>query len=79
MAQKFVLVRTTPAGEEKTHSPVARRRDAAVAAGMALHYNTGLPKADAQRFSVTLEKAPLGETLTHEPTGYAFRIERAAH
>lgn len=70
----YTLIRTTPEGVEKDSGPQARVRDAAVAAAYVLHGNARTPKAEAQRFSVLLRTAPLGETVKHEPSGYAFRI-----
>jgi hypothetical protein len=72
----FALTRTTPAGVTKTHSPVAKLRDASVAASRVLADNAGTSKADAQQFAARLSKEPLGTELTHEPTGYRFRIDR---
>lgn len=72
----YTLVRTTPSGVTKKHSPTAKLRDVATAAAYVLHDNTRTTKADAQRFAALLTRAPIGETLHHE-TGYSFRVERA--
>lgn len=71
----FQLVRTTPAGVERKQGPVRKARDAAALAARVLCDNAGVPKADAQRFSGDLHRAALGETVTHQATGYRFRIE----
>lgn len=70
----YQLIRTLPNGVERSQSPVKRVRDAAVLASYVLYDNREASKADAQRFAAQLGRAPLGENLTHEPSGYAFRI-----
>lgn len=71
----FALVRTTPEGVEKISSPAAKARDAARQAGQILYDNARVPKAEAQRFSASLARLPLGDTGVHSGSGYRFRIE----
>lgn len=70
----YTLIRTTPEGVERIHSPQPKLRDATISAAYVLYDNARVSKADAQRFSVVLSKAPLGEVVTHEESGYSFRI-----
>lgn len=72
----YALIRTTPEGVERISSPVASVRDAAVRAAHILHDNARVSKAEAQRFSATLARIPLGDTGVHLASGYRFRIER---
>ncbi|MEV7250271.1 hypothetical protein [Streptomyces cyaneofuscatus] len=74
--KQYVLVRVTPEGVVKQHSPQPRIVDVANSAAHVLSDNTATSKADAQRFAVRLSRHPLEEDLTHVPTGYRFRIER---
>lgn len=73
----FKLIRTTPEGVEKTQGPFVAPRNASMAAAYVLHDNARVPKAQAQVFSVTLRRAPLGETVRHPESGYSFRIVKA--
>lgn len=73
--KQYVLVRTLPDGTEKRHSPQDTVRAAAQSSGHVLCDNTGLTKAEAQRFSLRLNRTPCGETLAHPGSGYSFRIE----
>lgn len=72
----YTLTRTTPEGVEKTSSPRATAREAAVSAGLILFDNARVPKAEAQRFSASLARLPLGDTGVHAASGYRFRIDR---
>ncbi|MFF4478736.1 hypothetical protein ACFY1A_17210 [Streptomyces sp. NPDC001520] len=74
--KQYVLIRVTPTGEVKAHSPQRLLVSAANSAAHVLADNTSTSKADAQRFAARLSRHPLEEDLTHEPTGYRFRIER---
>jgi hypothetical protein len=76
MPARYQLVRTTPGGIERTQGPVSTVRAATVLAAHVLADNALVAKSEAQRFSVKLGNLPLGETATHESTGYKFRIER---
>lgn len=73
----FMLTRITPSGQIRSQGPVARRSTAEVLAARVLTDNTATTKQAAQSFSVELSKAPDGEVVLHEPTGYQFRIDRA--
>lgn len=70
----YTLVRTLPNGAVKTQGPYKNKRAAAVGAAMCLHDNRLATRAEAQRFSPLLTAAPLGESVKHEASGYAFRI-----
>jgi len=72
----YKLIRTLPSGEEKTQGPIRTVRAATIYAAHVLHDNLRVPKAEAQRFSVTLGNLPLGETASHD-SGYKFRIEES--
>jgi hypothetical protein len=73
----YKLVRVVPPnGTEREQGPFT---SAAMACGAALYVltdNTPTSRADAFRFAGKLHAAELGSELTHEPTGYRFRIER---
>ena len=74
----FALIHIHPDGTERRVSiPMATKREAAVFAGRSLYDNGRAAKREAQEFSARLAALPLGEALTHEPSGYAARIERA--
>lgn len=70
----YALIRTLPNGEERAQRPIESVREAAVTASYVLYDNRVAAKAEAQRFAAQLSKAPIGETLTHVPSGLAFRI-----
>ncbi|RPK32380.1 hypothetical protein EES39_38500 [Streptomyces sp. ADI92-24] len=75
---KFTLVHIFPNGTERPVSvPSPAIRKAANLAAMSLHDNRRASKADAQEFAAQLTALPVGQTLTHEASGYAARIERA--
>jgi hypothetical protein len=71
----YMLIRAVPGtGQEKTQGPVKDVRAATILAAYVLHDNAGVSKADAQRFSVVLGRAPVGTTVPHEASGYKFCI-----
>jgi hypothetical protein len=72
----YRLVRTTPKGEVKAHERVFPAVAAACAAAWyVLTDNTTVTRAEANAFAARLHAAPAGTELTHEPTGYMFRID----
>lgn len=71
----YQLVRRTPEGVEKKHSPVETKREAAQAAGMCLYDNGFASKRGAQLFSKLLERSPVGLGM-NDPSGYQFRIDK---
>lgn len=74
----YQVTRTHPQWGEKTTSPVGRKRDAAASVFYTLHDGANLSKTDASRFASSVEDAPLGTTVTHEPSGYTFRIDQVS-
>ncbi|WP_329021176.1 hypothetical protein [Streptomyces sp. NBC_01601] len=75
---KFTLVHLFPNGTERPVSaPSPTIRKAANLAAMSLHDNGRASKAEAQTFAAQLSALPVGQSLTHEASGYAARIERA--
>lgn len=72
----YRVVRTLPDGTVKASpTTVKTKRLAAIFAGVSLHDNIGVTKAEAQRFSVELAALPLGTDHPHV-SGYRFRVER---
>ncbi len=65
----WTVRRTLPTGVVRTQTGFKSRKDAARQAGICLHDNTGCPRAEAQKFSVELERA--GAASAH---GYTFEI-----
>lgn len=73
----YRLVRTLPDGTVKVSPTTFKtKRLAAIFAGVSLHDNTGVAKAEAQRFSVELAGLPLGIDHPHA-SGYRFRVQSA--
>lgn len=75
MTCTYTLSRRLPDGTVKRHIPQYTMRNTAAVASYVLYDNRLASKADAQRFAAQLSKAPRGEWLTHEPSGYAFKID----
>lgn len=71
----FNLVRTLPDGTERTQGPVSRKREAASLALFVLTDNGLASRRAANSYARTLDMMPVGTTVTHEPSGYRFRIE----
>lgn len=75
---RYTTIHIFPDGREvRVSIPSVTIRQAANVAARSLHDNNRASKAEAQRFGMQLSKTPVGETLTHEPSGYAARIELA--
>lgn len=75
---KYSLTRTLPDGTEKT-SPTALRtlREVEFAVAYCLMDNSHVPRGEARTFAAGFVGRPIGETLKHESSGYAFRVGRA--
>lgn len=71
----FNLIRTLPNGTEKVQGPVARKRDAASLALFVLTDNGLATRRAANGYAQTLDMMPVGTAVTHEASGYKFRIE----
>lgn len=71
----FNLIRTLPNSTERTQGPVSRKREAASLALFVLTDNGLASRREANLVARNLDAAPVGETITHEPSGYRFRIE----
>jgi len=65
----WTVKRTLPSGAVRTQSGFKTRKAAARQAGICLHNNTGCSKAEAQRFSVELDRN--GTACAH---GYTFEL-----
>jgi hypothetical protein len=74
----FTLRRILPGGTERTQGPFGSVREAGTAASYVLHDNGLASKAEALQFAFLLTHTSTGETLTHEGSGYQFRIEQAS-
>lgn len=75
---KYLLTRTLPDGTEKTNqTPLSTLREVEFAATYCLMDNARVPRGRARIFAANLTMAPLGETVLHESSGYAFRVDRA--
>ncbi|MGY5634190.1 hypothetical protein ACW7N6_38260 [Streptomyces sp. UC1A3] len=73
----FTLTRTLPDGTVKT-SPTAMRtlREVEFAVAYCLMDNSRVPRGEARRFAADVVSQPAGETVEHESSGYAFRVDR---
>ena len=74
----YKLTRVTPQGQEKEQGPFPTAKKAATAAFYVLTDNGAAGKTDANDFAHRLHTAAPGTELTHEPSGYRFRIEAAS-
>lgn len=73
---KYLLTRTLPDGTEKSHRPMGTLREVEFAAAYVLMDDSRVPRGEARTFAHDLTGRPLGETVKHETSGYAFRVER---
>ena len=72
----YTLIRTTPRGNEHRSEGLTSRRKVATAAAFTVHDNSGgLTRAEFNALAAQVHDAALGETVTHEPSGYRFRTE----
>lgn len=73
----YTLTRTLPDGTEKTN-PTAMRtlREVEFAVAYCLMDNSRVPRGEARTFAHGVIGRPLGETVEHEVSGYAFRVDR---
>jgi hypothetical protein len=75
---QFTLTRTLPDGTEKTNPTVLRTlREVEFAVAYCLMDNSRVPRGEARTFAAGFVGRPIGETLKHESSGYAFRVDRA--
>ena len=72
----YLLTRTLPDGTEKSHSPMRTIREVEFAAAYVLMDNSRVPRGEARTFAHGLTARPLGETVKHDASGYAFRVDR---
>jgi hypothetical protein len=76
--KQYILTRTLPDGTEKTNPiPMGTLREVEFAVAYCLMDNSRVPRGEARTFAHGLAGAALGETVKHEPSGYAFRVDRA--
>ena len=73
---KYTLTRTLPNGEEKSHRPLSTLREVEFAAAYVLMDNSRVPRGEARTFAASLARGELGTTVSHEASGYAFRVDR---
>lgn len=73
---KYLLTRTLPDGTEKSHRPLGTLREVEFAAAYVLMDHSRVPRGEARTFAAGLARASLGETVRHETSGYAFRVDR---
>lgn len=73
---QYLLTRTLPDGETRTHTPMLTLRAVEAAAAYVLLDNAWVPRGEARRFAATLVKQPLGTEVLHPASGYAFRVDR---
>jgi hypothetical protein len=75
---QYSLTRTLPDGTERTNPTALRTlREVEVAIAYCLMDNSRVPRGEARTFAAGLVRQALGETLKHESSGYAFRVDRA--
>lgn len=72
----YLLTRTLPDGTKKKYRPLRTIREVEFAAAYVLMDHSRVPRGEARTFAASLTTAPLGETVQHETSGYAFRVER---
>jgi hypothetical protein len=73
----YRLTRTLPDGSEKQHRPLRTLREVEFAAAYVLMDNSRVPRGEARTFAHGLAGRPVGTTVRHEPSGYAFRVDPA--
>lgn len=74
---KYTLTRTLPDGTEKSHRPLSTLREVEFAAAYVLIDNSRVPRGEARTFAHQVAAQPLGTTVPHEASGYAFRVDKA--
>lgn len=72
----YLLTRTLPDGTEKQHSPMRTLREVEFAAAYVLMDNSRVPRGEARNFAHDLAGRPVGTTVEHPSSGYAFRVDR---
>jgi hypothetical protein len=73
----YILTRTLPDGTEKTNpTELKTLREVEFAVAYCLMDNSRVPRGEARRFAAGFIGRPIGETLKHETSGYAFRVDR---
>lgn len=73
---KYTLTRTLPDGTERSHRPLSTLREVEFAAAYVLMDNSRVPRGEARTFAHGLADGPLGTTVEHPSSGYAFRVDR---
>jgi hypothetical protein len=73
---QYVLIRILPDGTEKSHSPLSTLREVQGAVAYVLMDNPRVPRGQAMTFAAGFVNRPVGETVKHGTSGYAFRIDR---
>lgn len=74
---QYTLTRTLPDGTEKQHRPMRTLREVEFAAAYVLMDNSRVPRGEARQFAAALAGRPIGEQVSHEASGYTFRVDRA--
>lgn len=75
---QYLLTRTLPDGTEKTNpTPLKTLREVEFAAAYCLMDNSRVPRGEARTFARRFAGEPVGTTVAHEASGYAFRVDRA--
>jgi hypothetical protein len=76
---QYLLTRTLPDGTEKTNpTPLRTLREVEMAVAYCLMDNSRVPRGEARTFAAGFTRRPAGETMKHESSGYAFRVDRTA-
>ena len=73
---KYLLTRTLPDGTERAHRPLSTLREVEFAAAYVLMDNSREPRGEARTFAHQVADAPVGTTVKHPASGYAFRVDR---
>lgn len=71
---RYLLTRTLPDGTERSHRPLGTLKEVEFAAAYVLMDNKAVPRGEARTFAASLARQPLGTTVAHETSGYAFRV-----
>lgn len=72
---RYLLTRTLPDGTEKAHRPLRTLCEVEFATAYVLTDDSGTPRGEARTFAANLTKQPVGTTVKHRSSGYAFRVE----
>lgn len=75
---KYLLTRTMPDGSAKQSRPLGTIREVEFAAAYVLMDNSRVPRGEARTFASNLTAQPVGETVRHDTSGYAFRVDTVA-